>query len=202
MKALHISRCLAQVALLALLAGCGRSRSTDSGEEPAERWLTPAQVGPHGEAPGAKLRVVSTSADGARTFVLVLSEGDEVLTALTDFARNQKVVNAHFVAIGGVRDPEVGWFDRKRSEFKAMSLTEQMEVLTLSGDIALAEDNAPVVHAHLALGRSNGNAWGGHLIHAVTSPTLELYVTAFPQPLYKRDDPHTGLQLIDPSVVR
>lgn len=202
MKAPHAWRRLVSASLASFLPSCAESHATTDTQEPAVRWLTPAEVGPHGQAPGAKLRTVSSRADGGKSFVLILSDGDEVFTALADFARDQKVVSAHFVAIGAVRDPEVGWFDPTRKQYKAMALGEQMEVLTLSGDIALAESGQPVVHAHLALGRSNGHAWGGHLIRAVTSPTVELYVTTFPQPFYKRGDPHTGLQLIDPSVVR
>ncbi|MBF5067247.1 DNA-binding protein, partial [Salmonella enterica subsp. enterica serovar Istanbul] len=91
----------------------------------------------------AKLRQIGAQADGSKSFVLILSRGDEVATALADFARDQNVVNAHYVAIGGVRDPEVAWFDLTRNEYKGMSLPEQMEVLTLSGDIALGVDGKP-----------------------------------------------------------
>ena len=94
----------------------------------------------------------------------------------------------------------MAWFDGTRKLYKAMSLREQMEVLTLSGDIALGADGQPVVHTHVVLGRSDGEAWGGHLIEATTSPTLELYATTYPEPLHKRLDPATDLLLIDPSL--
>jgi predicted DNA-binding protein with PD1-like motif len=170
--------------------------------EPAVRWVKAAEASAHGQAPLATHRLLSTHEDGSKAFVLVLSQGDEALSALAAFAREEKVVNAHFVAIGAVRDPEVGWFDVTRKEYKGMSLHEQMEVLTLSGDITLAESGQPIVHAHLVLGRSDGSAWGGHLLRATVSPTLEVYITTYPQPLYKRMDSETQLQLIDPSVVR
>jgi len=132
--------------------------------------------------------------------VLVLYQGDQVQAGLTAFASDHHVVDAHFSAIGAVRDPEVAWFDESRKQFKAMSLHEQMEVLTLSGDITLGVDGQPVVHTHLVLARSDGQSWGGHLIEATVSPTLELYVTTYPESLRKRLDPATGLQLIDPSL--
>jgi predicted DNA-binding protein with PD1-like motif len=169
---------------------------------PAVRWLKPSETAPHGRAPGAKVRLLSTQSGGTKTYVLVLSQGDPVQAAIAAFAADYHVVDAHFSAIGAVRDPEVAWFDEGRKEFKAMSLHEQTEVLTLSGDITLAVDGQPVVHTHVVLGRSDGAAWGGHLIEATTSPTLELYATTFPEPLPKRLDPATGLQLIDPSFAR
>jgi hypothetical protein len=132
----------------------------------------------------------------------VLSQGDQVQAAIAGFANDHHVVDAHFSAIGAVRDPEVAWFDESRKQYKAMSVHEQMEVVALSGDIALGVDGHPVVHTHLVLARSDGQSWGGHLIEATVSPTLELYVTTFPDPLRKRLDPATDLLLIDPSLER
>jgi predicted DNA-binding protein with PD1-like motif len=164
------------------------------------RWLKPSETGPKGKAPGAKIRLLAESRNGEKSYALVLARGDEVLSALADFARTQHVVSGHFTGIGAVRDPEVAWFDPNRKEYQAMSLTEQMEVLTLAGDIALGVDGQPVVHAHVSLGRDDGNVWGGHLLRATTSPTLEVFVTTYSRPLHKRLDPETGLQLIDPTL--
>lgn len=164
------------------------------------RWVPPSQAGPHGRAPGARSRLVATDPDGVKHYVLVLQDGDEAATALADFAHEEHVMNAHFVAIGAVRDPEVGWFDKTRRAYKAIARHEQMEVLTLSGDIALGVNGQPVVHAHLVLGSNEGTAWGGHLLSATASPTLEVYLTTYPNPLHKRADPATGLQLIDLSI--
>jgi predicted DNA-binding protein with PD1-like motif len=85
---------------------------------------------------------------------------------------------------------------------KGMSRHEQVEVLALLGDIALESDGKPVVHTHVVLGRSEGQTWGGHLLAAIVSPTLELFVTTYPEPLHKRFDPATDLQLIDLSLGR
>jgi uncharacterized protein len=134
--------------------------------------------------------------------VLVLSQGDQVQSAILALAKDYRVVNAHFSAIGAVHDPEVAWFDESRKQYKAMLLHEQMEVLTLSGDITLGVAGQPIVHTHLVLARSDGEAWGGHLIEATASPTLELYVTTYPKPLYKQLDSATDLQLIDPLLGR
>jgi predicted DNA-binding protein with PD1-like motif len=167
---------------------------------PVVRWLKPSETAPHGAAPGAETRLLTTRSDGTKTYALVLSQGDQVQAAIAAFANDQHVVDAHFSAIGAVRDPEVAWFDEGRKQFKAMALHEQTEVLTLSGDITLGVDGQPAVHTHLVLARSDGEAWGGHLIEATASPTLELYVTTYPEPLHKRLDPATDLQLIDPSL--
>jgi len=184
------------LALVTLAAqACGSSRH----HAPEVRYVAASEAKPRGEAPHAEIRLVTTEADGTRNFVVVLGEGDEVATALSNFAREQKVVNARLQGIGAVRDPEVGWFDLERKQYKAMTFREQLEMLSLSGDIVLGPDGAPVVHLHALLGTSGGRALGGHLLHAITSPTLEVYVTAYPDPVHKRAAPEKGVDLIDLS---
>jgi len=61
---------------------------------------------------------------------------------------------------------KVGWFNWQTKTYEtAAELQEQLEVLSLIGDIAL-KDGKPVVHAHLIVGRKDGTAHGGHLLLA------------------------------------
>jgi uncharacterized protein len=53
------------------------------------------------------------------------------------------------------------------------------------------------VHAHVVLGRSDGTAYGGHLLAAHVWPTLEVVVTEEPRHLRRTIDAQTGLALID-----
>ena len=187
--------------LLAAMACKSAPSERPEHELAAVRWVAPADTGPHGLAPGAQARLVDSSPSGMKSYALILRRGDEVATALAEFARRERVVNAHFDAIGAVVDPEVAWFDPAHGQYKGITRHEQMEVLNLSGDIALADNDQPVVHAHVVLGASDGSSWGGHLLRATVSPTLEVFVTSFPDALHKKLDPETGLQLIDLSIV-
>jgi uncharacterized protein len=133
---------------------------------------------------------------GETTFALVFDKGDEAVGALTAFAREQKLSAAHFTAIGALSDVTLGFFDRARMEYRKIPVTEQVEVLSLIGDIAL-DGREPKVHAHIVVGKSDGTAHGGHLIAAHVWPTLELILTASPGHLRRKSDPETGLALID-----
>jgi predicted DNA-binding protein with PD1-like motif len=75
---------------------------------------------------------------------------------------------------------------------------EQVEVVSLVGDVALGEDGGPKVHAHAVLGRSDGSALGGHLLEARVRPTLEVILTELPGHLQRRHDRESGLGLIRP----
>ena len=126
------------------------------------------------------------------SFALVFEKGDEVMRELTAFAASRRLSAAHFTAIGALSDATLGYFDRA----KKISIREQVEVLSLVGDIAL-EGSDPKVHAHIVLGKSDGTAHGGHLIVGHVWPVLEMVLTAPPAHLRRKSDPETGLALLD-----
>ncbi len=168
--------------------------------EPVVRYLARAELKPSGAAPGAQHRLLATRADGSKEYALVLARGDEVMTALSDFAHAEQVTAASFTAIGAVRGAEVAWFDFEKQQYKAMRHDDQLEVLSLLGDIGLGADGQATVHAHATLGRESGRAFGGHLIAATVWPTLEVFVTTYPQPLKKQRDPKDDVELFQLST--
>ena len=138
-------------------------------------------------------------ASGARTWALVFDKADEPVSGLTAFAKAQALGGAHFTAIGAFSEVTLGYFDRKTRDYKKIPLREQVEVLSLIGDVAL-DRGEPKVHAHVVVGRADGEARGGHLLNARVWPTLEVVLTESPRHLRKRHDPETGLALIDPAA--
>jgi predicted DNA-binding protein with PD1-like motif len=133
-----------------------------------------------------------------KTFALIFDKGDEVMEALTRFARERDLAAAHFTAIGALSEVTLGYFDRARKEYRRIPISEQVEVLSLIGDIALDKD-APKIHAHVVVGKADGTAHGGHLLDARVWPTLEMILTESPRHLRRRTDSESGLALIDLS---
>ncbi|MGH7465612.1 MAG: PPC domain-containing DNA-binding protein, partial [Longimicrobiales bacterium] len=74
---------------------------------------------------------------------------------------------------------------------------EQIEVLSLTGNITDAPDGGRKVHAHIVIGRSDGTAHGGHLLGGRVRPTLEVTLIESRRHLRRRHDANTGLALID-----
>jgi predicted DNA-binding protein with PD1-like motif len=132
---------------------------------------------------------------GEKTFVIVFAKGDEVVAGLQQFAEGHRVTAAHFTAVGAFRDVVLGYFERERKDYKRIPLHEQVEVLSLIGNIALA-DGKPKLHAHVVIGKSDGSAHGGHLLEAHVWPTLEVVVVESPQHLRRTHDAETGLALL------
>jgi uncharacterized protein len=134
--------------------------------------------------------------DKPKTFVLVFEMGDELARGLTQFAIEQKLASASFKAIGALSSAKLGWLNWETKQYEpAVSLREQVELLSLIGDVAL-KDGQPQVHAHAVIGRRDGTAHGGHLLDAHVRPTCEVVLTESPAHLRKEFDPAAGIALI------
>jgi uncharacterized protein len=130
-----------------------------------------------------------------RTFAVVLDQGDEVLETLLAFARSEELSAAEFTGLGALSDVVLGYFDWQQKDYRRIPIAEQVEVLTLTGNVAL-EDGEPKLHPHIVVGKSDGSAHGGHLLEGHVRPTLEVIVTESPSHLQRRSDPETGLALL------
>ncbi len=134
--------------------------------------------------------------DGLRTFAVVMDKGDEAAQELTRFARENGVTGAGLTAVGACREATLAYLDREEMIYQDIPVTEQVEVLSFVGDIAL-QGSDQTVHAHAVMGLRDGSTVGGHVRRAVVWPTLEVIVTESPMHLRKRVDEETGLGLID-----
>jgi predicted DNA-binding protein with PD1-like motif len=135
-------------------------------------------------------------AGNERTWVLVFDAGDEVMATLDAFARENHLDAAHFTAIGGFERATLGYFVIDEQRYREIEVAEQVEVLSLVGDVA-TDDGGAAVHAHVVVGTITGDARGGHLLRATVRPTLELFLTETPARLRKSFVPRFGLALID-----
>jgi predicted DNA-binding protein with PD1-like motif len=133
---------------------------------------------------------------GRRTFVVVMDKGDDAAEELAAFARDNDLTGAALTAVGAARAVTLGYFDPELMHYRSTEFDEQLEVLSLVGDVTV-KDGTPAVHAHVVLGRKDGTTLGGHVQHLEVWPTLEVVVTETPAHLRKSVDPETGLALID-----
>jgi predicted DNA-binding protein with PD1-like motif len=78
-------------------------------------------------------------------------------------------------------------------------VSEQVEVASMIGDVALSPSGEPTLHIHVVVGKRDGTALAGHLQEARVRPTLEVILTESPAHLQKVHDPQSGLALIRPK---
>lgn len=142
-------------------------------------------------------RDLARSSSG-RTAVLVFEKGERVTAALKQWCTEQEISAAHFTAIGAFSTVTVAWFDWEAKKYREIPIDEQVEVISLAGDVA-RNDDEPAVHGHIVVGRHDASTRGGHFIDGVVRPTLELVMEETPAYLRKRHDPESGLALIVPA---
>ncbi len=126
------------------------------------------------------------------TYAVIMQTGDDVMASLNQFIAKEGVETASFTAIGAFSRATVGYFDWQTKKYKKIPVDEQVEVLSLIGDVAMSEGK-PAVHAHAVLGKSDGSVVGGHLLDAQVRPTLEIVLVQPPSYLKKRKDPESGI---------
>jgi len=131
-----------------------------------------------------------------RTFALVFDTGDEPMVSLSIFANQLHLAGSHFTGIGAFSDVVLGYFDWKRKRYEPIPITEQVEVLSLVGDITVV-DGKSKVHAHVVVGKADGSAHGGHLLEAHVRPTLEVVLVESPVHLRRTPNAESGLPVID-----
>ena len=134
-----------------------------------------------------------------KTFALVFDTGEEVVAGLLQFARDHKLTGAHLTAIGAFERVTLGFFDIARKDYKKIAIHEQVELMSLVGNIAQNDKEDPKLHAHVVVGKSDGSAHGGHLLDAYVRPTLEVVVVEASQHLRRRIRGEFGLALLDLS---
>jgi predicted DNA-binding protein with PD1-like motif len=135
-----------------------------------------------------------------KTFAIVFDTGEEVVAGLLQFARDHKLSGAHLTAIGAFERVTLGFFDVAKKDYKRIEIHEQVELMSLVGNIAQDDDGNPKLHAHVVVGKSDGSAHGGHLLEAFVRPTLEVVAVEASQHLRRTVRGEFGLALLDLSL--
>ena len=137
-----------------------------------------------------------------RTFALVFDKGDEVTVSILEFARENQLKASYFTALGSFSNVTLGFFERARKDYKRIEIEEQVECMSLLGNIAQDESGQHKLHAHVVIGKSDGSAHGGHLLKAHVWPTLELFLTETSETLQRQVDEETNLPLIAIEAIK
>ena len=136
--------------------------------------------------------------NGLKTFALVFDKDEEAEASLLRFVAENGLRGAQVTAIGAFSEVTLGFFDREKKSYQEIPIKEQVEVLSLVGNI-VEKDGKPMLHAHVVIGKPDGTAHGGHFLNGLVWPTLEMIVSEMPARLRRVKDEETGLPLIDLS---
>jgi len=182
--------------LIAFVASAALSTSAN-GQIAGDVYISPSRPVPTGKAPAMQVKLVRDTPE-EKVYAVVFYKGDEALSGLTDFAIQHKIEDAHFTAIGAVSGATLAWLDPANKIYHRIPVAEQVEVLSLIGDVATF-NGKPIVHMHAVLGKPDGTTIGGHVFELNVNPTLEVFVTVDTTTLKKKPDDASGMKVIDPT---
>lgn len=129
-------------------------------------------------------------------FVIRLEQGDDILKSLKQFADAKKVQAAFFEGIGSLYRAKLGHYDFQETKtYKYETFDEDLEILTLSGNISTMNEKA-LPHAHATLGRRDFSVIGGHLEEGSLANMVEVNLSQLPGKLEKAKDTNVGLNLL------
>lgn len=129
-------------------------------------------------------------------YIVRLATGEEIHASLKELATLERIDAAGIEGIGAVYDAVLGYFDRETREYLRKHVPEEMEILSLAGNLSVKESQ-PFAHVHAVLGGRNYEAVAGHLFEGKTGATCEIIVRPLKGFVQRTLDPATGLYLLD-----
>lgn len=130
-----------------------------------------------------------------RTFMGRLKFGADLLEELTAVCREQDISLGSIEALGTVQKAHIGYYDQEVREYRFFEIDKHLEITKLIGNVSIRDGN-PMVHAHITLADSEGNAFGGHLAGGTVIFACEFVINSYKGTGYIREfDRQTGLPL-------
>ena len=136
-----------------------------------------------------EIKKVAESVYAVRLFV-----DEEIISCLTQCAKEYKFFSASLQGIGAVKDIEIGFYELPQKKFEKKFLKEDHELLSALGNITWFE-NQPIIHIHVTLGGADYKVIGGHLFSAKIAVAGEFFLTAYPTKVLRTPNPNIGLNL-------
>lgn len=130
------------------------------------------------------------------TIVLVLEQGEDIVEAITDIAREQNGKFGTVSGIGACDDVELNFYNLETKTYEKKEIKEPLELISLLGNISHI-DEKPFAHLHATFGTNQYETLSGHLTKAVVSATAEIVITMTNLDINRKHNADIGLNLLD-----
>ena len=126
-------------------------------------------------------------------WVVCLESGENLRQSLEQLCLELGVEGAQVSGIGGLLDPQLGFWQFDTGEYTRHTLEGRWELLSLQGNISLYEGR-PFAHLHVSLADESLQVVGGHFFEATVTATVELFLTPC-EPIERDWDDQIGAAL-------
>lgn len=109
-------------------------------------------------------------------YLVRLDLNEEITESLTHFLKNEGIQFGAIRGIGAARDVELGYLDMNTKQYLRKPIADELEILSLSGNITVKEGN-PFLHMHGVFSDREFRVHGGHFFRGIISCTGEFTLT-------------------------
>jgi predicted DNA-binding protein with PD1-like motif len=125
-------------------------------------------------------------------FILVLSEGEDLLASITQCAKDAKLNSATFSGLGQVHNPTLAYFTSNPNDKPTLTtFPGYYELASFNGDIT-NNNKEYYSHAHAVLADKQFHGIAGHVNKAKVGLTVEVAINPLPSPVQRAVDSKTG----------
>lgn len=127
---------------------------------------------------------------------LNIEPGEEVMACLMKYAEEHDIKAAHISGLGAAGTLDIAYYNLETKTYERTKIQENVEILSLNGNIGVKEDESTVVHLHGVFGKRDLTTFGGHLFELVVSGAGEIHLTTYSGAIRRAYDSTTGLTLM------
>lgn len=129
-------------------------------------------------------------------YTLNFDPGEEVVSGLIRFAKEENIKAGHLTGLGAASKVVLAYYNLKTKKYENKEFIEDVEIVSLIGNIAVKGDGEKVIHVHGVFGRRDFSVFGGHVVSLIVSGAGEVHFTAFPGSVNRVYSEDTGLNLM------
>ena len=130
------------------------------------------------------------------TIVLVLEQGEDIVEAVTDIARDKNGKFGSVSGIGACSEVELNFYNLETKTYEKKLIQEHLELTSLLGNISHIDDQ-PFAHLHATFGTNKYETYSGHLSKATVSATAEIVITMTNLDINRKFNDEIGLNLLN-----
>jgi predicted DNA-binding protein with PD1-like motif len=134
----------------------------------------------------------------AEQHTLNIEPGEDIMAQLQAYAEQEGLQAAHITGLGAAAEVELAYYNLETKEYEATTITENVEICSITGNIGVNEGGQKVVHLHGVFARRDLSTFGGHIVRCIVSGAGEIHLTTPPGTINRAYDATTGLTLLCP----
>jgi len=117
------------------------------------------------------------------------------MATLTQFCKDQSIINGQLSGIGAIKEIEVGAYDLAQKKYVTKKFDEIWELTSYQGNVLL-KDGEPFIHAHITISNHSLDVKGGHLFEAQVGVVGEFILRKINTDGKREFDPAIGLACV------